>query len=346
MKPLINRRAFIQGLGLLSADWAVKGWAAPLTSAPLSSSLSQTSETLNLMGTFVTVTLFHSSRDQAQAVLGAAFQRMDALIRLFNRHDRGSAVSVLNERGCLRAPPPELVELLDRSRIIHSGTRGLFDVTIKPVLDLYELGRLPSASSLREALTRVGTSALEISPQKIAFSREGMGITLDGIAKGTIVDETIAFIRQAGIRHALVDAGGDLRVIGGRGPGSPWRIAVYDPLAGEKSQEVISIREGAIATSGNYMVYFDREKIHHHILSPESGTSPAGAVSATVAAPSAEKADALATALMLLRPVEGRAFIDRQERLAVRLQTREGEKMYSAGWPQKHRTRGGKTVHV
>jgi len=350
MNSLMNRRAFIQGLGILSAGWTVQGWTAPLATIPFSSALSQTSETRNLMGTFVTITLLHPSRQQAQAVLGAAFQRLDALIRLFDRHDPASSVSVLNERGFLSGPPPELVKLLDRSRIIHSRTRGLFEITIKPVLDLYESekagGRLPSASSIREALTRVGTSAVEISPQKIAFSREGMGITLDGIAKGTIVDETIAFIRKEGIRHALVDAGGDLRVFGGRGRDCPWRIGVYDPAGETKSQEIILLREGAVATSGNYMVYFDREKVHHHILSPESGTSPPWSTGTTVIAPSAETADALATALMLFSPEEGLSFINRRERLAALVLTREGKKAYSGRWPQNNRMRGGKTDHV
>ena len=232
----------------------------------------------------------------------------------------------------------------------HSRTLGLFEVTIKPVLDLYEagkeLGRLPPDSAIREALTRVGTPALEISPQQIAFSKEGMGITLDGIAKGTIVDETIAFIGKKGIRQALVDAGGDLKVMGGRGDGSPWRIAVYDPSAGEKSQEVISIREGAIATSGNYMVYFDQEKVHHHLLSPASGLSPPGPISATVTAPAAETADALATTLMLMNPKEGLSFIDRRERTAALLITREGKKGYSARRPSNNRTRERRTNHV
>jgi thiamine biosynthesis lipoprotein len=133
--------------------------------------------------------------------------------------------------------------------------------------------------------------------------------------------------------------------MGGRGDGLPWRIGVYEPDGDARSQEMILLREGAVATSGNYMVYFDREKVHHHILSPESGYSPSGVVSATVAAPSAEKADALATAFMLFSPAEGRSFIDRQERLAAMLLTGEGEKVYFGGWPRKHRTRGGKTCH-
>jgi len=350
MNRLMNRRAFIQGLGILSAGWTVNGWTAPLSTAPFPSSLFQTTETRNLMGTFVTLTLLHPSREQAQAVLGAAFQHLDTLICLFNRHDPGSALSVLNERGYLPGPPPELVKLLDRSRIIHSRTRGLFEVTIKPVLDLYESekegSRLPSASSIREALTRVGASDMEISPQKIAFSKEGMGITLDGIAKGTIVDETIAFIRKEGIRHALVDAGGDLRVMGGRADGLPWRIAVYDPAGETKSQEIIMLREGAVATSGNYMVFFDRKKVHHHILSPESGSSPPWSTGTTVIAPSAETADALATALMLFGPEEGLSFINHQKPLAAMLLTREGKRTFSRRWPRNSQTRGGKNDHV
>jgi FAD:protein FMN transferase len=341
MKPSINRRAFLRGLGILSTGWAVKGWTAPLPGLSFPSSLAQTSETRNLMGSFVTITLLHPSRGQAQDALGKAFQRMEALIPLFDRHDPASALSVLNESGTLPHPPPELLKLLERSLAFRARTGGLFDVTIKPVLDLYESekerGRLPAAPAIQEALGRVAAAKLSLSPQRIAFSREGMGITLDGIAKGTMVDETIAFLRKEGIRHALVDAGGDLRVMGGRAGGLPWRIGIYDPHRERESLEMITLREGAVATSGNYMVYFDREKVHHHILSPENGVSPVGSVSATVIAPDAEQADALATALMLFGPEKGRSFIDRQERLSSLLLTRGGRKVCSRHWPASHR---------
>ena len=151
---------------------------------------------------------------------------------------------------------------------------------------------------------------------------------------------------KQGIRHALVDAGGDLRVLGGRADGLPWRIGVYDPAGETKSQEMIFLREGAVATSGNYMVFFDREKVHHHILSPESGSSPPWSTGTTVIAPSAETADALATSLMLFSPEEGLSFINRRERLAAMLLTREGKKAYSGRWPQNSRMRGEKNAPV
>ena len=347
MISFINRRAFLQSLGILSAGWAVKGWAKPLEYTRFSSTLVHISETRNLMGTFVTITLFHPSREQAQAALGQAFDRMENLIQIFNRHVDSSPVSYLNERGFINDPPPELIKELQRSMMIHLRTRGAFDITIKPVLDLYEAesekesGRLPSTASIRDALGRVGAPRVKIGPKKITFGQEGMGITLDGIAKGTIVDKTITFLQRKGIRHALVDAGGDLRVIGGRSVGLPWRIAVYDPTNGTKSQEIIPLVEGAVATSGSYMVYFDQEKIHHHILSPESGVSPPWSVSATVMAPSAEEADALATSLMILSPEEGRALINPDERLASMLITRESNRVHSLQWPKTVRTSEG-----
>ena len=343
MRIDMKRRAFLQGLGILWAGWTVEGWAKPLRTTRYSTSLIQVSETRNLMGTFVTITLFHSSPERGQTVLGEAFQRMENQIGIFNRHDNRSALSYLNERGSLSNPPPELVQLLQRSLIIHFRTGGVFDPTVKPVLDLYETekerGRLPQPAAIQTTLDRVGAGGLKIGFQKIHFSKEGMGVTLDGIAKGTLVDNTIAFLQKKGIRQALVDAGGDLRVMGGRSDDLPWRIAVYHPDHATQDQEIITLVEGAVATSGNYMVYFDREKIHHHILLPKSGDSPPWSVSATVITPTAEEADALATSLMLLKPEEGLALINLDQRLAAMLISREGQRRYSWRWPKNFKAR-------
>jgi len=350
MRTPMKRRAFLQGLGLLWAGWTVEGWAKPLRTIRFSSSLFQVSETRNLMGTFVTITLFHPSSEQGQTVLGQAFQMMEDKIRIFDRHDNRSALSYLNERGSILNPPPELVQLFQGSLKIHFRTDGLFDPTVKPILDLYEAqkekGRLPQPTDIQASLDRVGAGELKISFHQIAFAKEGMGVTLDGIAKGAIVDKTMTFLQKKGIRHALVDAGGDLRVAGGRTDHLPWRIAVYHPNNKIDLQETITLKEGAVATSGDYMVYFDQEKIHHHILLPKSGDSPPWSSSATVMAPSAEEADALATSLMLLKPKDGLALINHDQRLSALLISKEGSMSRSLRWPNNSWTKEGVKKHA
>ncbi len=158
MKNFMDRRAFIQSLFILSAGWTAKGWAAPMSTVPFSPSLVQVSETRNLMGTFVTITLLHPSPDQAQTVLEAAFHQMENWIQIFNRHESGSCLSCLNERSFLKDPPPELLRVLRKAKAFHSRTRGFFDVTIKPVLDLYESqnesGRIPTSAAIQQALSQ------------------------------------------------------------------------------------------------------------------------------------------------------------------------------------------------
>jgi thiamine biosynthesis lipoprotein len=337
MKTLMDRRTFIQSLCLLCSGWTAKSWAAFPNQDSLSSSLHRVSESKTHMGTFVTITLFHPSQEKAGAIAEAAFLHMEKEIHLYNRHEEGSPLSYLNRQGFLNNPPPELLAILERARELHSRSSGVFDVTIKPVLDLYEeaflLGRLPESAAVGKTLPRVGFSNLKINGKKITFQKEGMGITLDGLAKGTVIDGTIEFLRKNGIKHALVEAGGDLRVIGGRGLGSPWRIAVYDPHEINGAQERIALTEGAVATSGCYFVYYDPRQDHFHILSPESGSSPPWSTSATVIAPTAEEADALATSLMLLSPEQALSFINRDKRLAAMIITREGQRLPSSRWP-------------
>ena len=332
----ISRRSFIKGLCLLTSGWTVKGWAAPLMVSDSGSTLHRVSETRTHMGTFVTITLFHPSPDLGQEIIASAFSRLETLLHFYNRHESGSPLSYLNRQGSLKNPPLELLTILNKAQKLHAWSGGLFDVTIKPVLDLYEeaysLGTLPESATVRKTLSRVGLPSLEISRKKIAFKKEGMGITLDGLAKGTVIDGTIQFLKQKGIKHALVEAGGDLRVIGGRGPGSPWRIVVYNPLRENETLEPIALSEGAVATSGCYFVHFDPRQDHFHILSPETGGSPLFSTSATVVAPTAEEADGLATSLMLLSPDRALSAINRDGRLAALIIAREGQKIPSAGW--------------
>ena len=295
---MMTRRVFLGMAGVAGAGlWlGVPGLAQAAVSR----------ETKVMLGTFVDVSVAGVSSMQASDALGLAFAEASRLERVFSRHDGGTPVSELNRAGRLRAAPAELVRVVNRSLFYGALTGGSFDVTVQPVIDLFRAHRNPSGeltlddSELRAARALVGRRGLQVSGADLSFARSGMGITLDGIAKGYIADRVSAVLTSAGVKNHLVNAGGDIMASGHKSPGVPWRVAVQSPTGPAYAGE-LSLSGKAIATSGSYEIYYDASRRHHHLINPVSGFSPAvGSVS--VVAGTAMEADILATALSILPP--------------------------------------------
>ena len=301
------------------------------------------------MGGFVAITALHGSRDLADEAIGRAFEEMHRLIGLLNRFDAASALSCLNDAGRLTGAPPELVEVVGQGLTHYRISGGAFDITVKPIIDLYRDRRTyepiepPGAARLKEALELVGPDRMAVGGRDIAFRRAGMGVTLDGIAKGYIVDAIAATLERHGAASYLVNAGGDIRTAGTRGDARPWTVAVRDPedravswdseaWAGHGSSDTIQLTDGAVATSGSYETYFDRERLSHHIVHGRTGASPRRAVSVTVTAPTAMQADALATAAFVLGPRAGVRLIDTLPACACLIIDRDGRRIRSRQW--------------
>ena len=179
---MMTRRVFLGMAGVAGAGlWlGVPGLAQAAVSR----------ETKVMLGTFVDVSVAGVSSMQASDALGLAFAEASRLERVFSRHDGGTPVSELNRAGRLRAAPAELVRVVNRSLFYGALTGGSFDVTVQPVIDLFRAHRNPSGeltlddSELRAARALVGRRGLQVSGADLSFARSGMGITLDGIAKG------------------------------------------------------------------------------------------------------------------------------------------------------------------
>jgi FAD:protein FMN transferase len=291
------------------------------------------------MGTFVNMALFDPSKDHAQEAMEKAFDEMSRIINILNCHDNATPISFLNRTGSLRELPPELYQVLSSSLQFHTATAGAFDITIKPVLELYresfeKYHNPPEPEQVREALDCVGSQNIELSGDRVAFRNERMGVTLDGIAKGYIVDRTMDVLRSSGIKHALINAGGDICVIGSRGDGKPWRIGVQDPVHRDKCLETIEMIDGAIATSGNYEVYFDREKLYHHIITPKLGRPASGASSVSVIASNTMTADALSTSAFVMGVGQGTKFLRSMSGIGGLIVSVD-QRRFSANWPTK-----------
>ena len=159
-----------------------------------------------------------------------------------------------------------------------------------------------------------------------------MGITLDGIAKGYVVDRIAGVLSDHGLKDYLINAGGDIRSAGTREDGQPWRVGVQDPAKEDHLPDVIALSGMAVATSGSYEIYFDPERTHHHIVSAGTGSSPQLSESVSVIAPSALEADALATSVFIMEPEAGVAFIDSIPQCACLIVDSDGRQLSSARW--------------
>ena len=225
---------------------------------------------------------------------------------------------------------------------------------MKPLIDLfrdastYEAIGNPTDPRLQEMLAVVGPQHIDVRGRDIRFRRSGAGITLDGIAKGYIVDRIAETLISRGATRFLINAGGDIRTAGRRDDDKPWRVAVRDPDDPVPSWEsgawsdaddpngrfpdAIELVNGAVATSGSYELYFDRQRLSHHIVHGATGRSPNRAMSVTVTAPNTMEADALATAVFVLGPQRGTRLIDARPGCDCLIIDRDGKRFRSRGW--------------
>jgi thiamine biosynthesis lipoprotein len=284
--------------------------------------------TAALMGTTVHLTVVGPDRARAEAAAAGALARMAALEARLSRHRPDSEVGRLNRDGRLDRPSAELRAVLALADETHALAGGAFDVTILPVLALYRNG-LPSRAALDAALARVGQDALRVDADGVRFARPGMALTLDGIGKGFVVDAGVDELRRHGFRRVLVEAGGDLFAAGRR-----WRIGIRHP---RKFDSALLGRfeagDVAVATSGDYFQPFTRDRSLHHILDPRTGVSAPGLCSATVLAPTAPRADALATLAMTLDPRAARELFEALPGCDALLVTKAGDVVRTTGFP-------------
>jgi thiamine biosynthesis lipoprotein len=260
------------------------------------------------MGTLVTITLYADSDDQAQAGFVAAFARIAKLDSILSDYKPESELS----RVCESRTPlsPELGTVLVHAQKLARLTDGAFDITIGPLTRLWRQARaekrLPDPDQLRGARERSGYRLLEISSDQVQCQTAGMQLDAGGIAKGYAADESLAALRRAGIRSALVAVSGDL-AMGDPPPGREgWRVLVQT--------EVLCLANAAVSTSGDEFQFVEIDGARYsHILDPRTGAPLREAGTVSVIAGSGMEADSLATVISVLGEM-GARFLARPVR--------------------------------
>jgi thiamine biosynthesis lipoprotein len=208
----------------------------------------------------------------------------------------------------------DVFALLVRARELHELTAGAFDVASGALVRawgfLERAGRVPDPEALAAARACSGMPLVELDPagRRVRFARPGVEINPGAIGKGWAVDRALERLADAGVISALVHGGqSSVRARGTHGPDLPgrrgWQVGLRDPLRPARRLATITLVDRALGTSGSGTQFFvDRGRRVGHILDPRTGAPAEGVVAATVLAPTAADADALATALYALGP--------------------------------------------
>jgi thiamine biosynthesis lipoprotein len=265
------------------------------------------SRTIIALGTVVTVDILGTDEDQAEPALDAVeryFQLIQREWYAFGDGELGKVNQALS-RGNPAEMSPDLADLTRRSLALRDLSGGLFDPAVGMLVELWgfadtdAVNRAPpddddiqrwKDNSEHAAPRLVGTAVSADRPIKLTFG---------AVAKGTALNQACVLLLEMNIQNALVDAGGDLKVLGRR-DARRWRIGIRNPRA-DGILGVIELDSGeAVVTSGDYERYFTHAgQTYHHLLDPRTGRPVADTAGVTVLHQDAELADAAATALMV-----------------------------------------------
>jgi FAD:protein FMN transferase len=285
------------------------------------------------MGTLWQITLYAADSVSASNAVQAAFARVAALDRMMTDYDPESELMRLS-----KTPPgvpfplsADLLAILLRSRQLYAQSRGAFDITVGPSVQLWRRARrqraLPGEENLAKAKACVGFGNLRIDAGRrtATLLREGMRLDLGGIAKGYGADAALRVLRERGIRRALVAASGDL-ALGDPPPGkSGWRVGIGTPEAARTNlARLLLLRNCGVSTSGDTEQFVELGGVRYgHIVDPRTGRALTNRIQATVIAPNTTTSDVLATSVCVLGVREGLRLIDEHAGLSACIITRD-----------------------
>jgi thiamine biosynthesis lipoprotein len=291
------------------------------------------------MGTVLEITLLARDRREGEETLDALFALATQLERRMSVYDPESDVSRLN-RAAGRGPQrvaPEVAELLARSGSLSRLTRGAFDVTIGPLVELWtaaaERGTLPTPAELARARTRVGSDRLRVHEDgRVELRGEGVSVNLGGIAKGYALDRMASILRERGIDHALLNFGQSSSRAFGRPSDAPgWRLLARGP--DDDLLGVLTLRDRALSVSGSLGQWVEiGGRRYGHVIDPRSGTPLEERRQALVVAADAALAEALSKALLVLGESEGLALVAAQAGCEALLADAGGARWRTPGW--------------
>lgn len=265
------------------------------------------SRSFPMMGTAGRITVYSDREDLPEQALNQAQDMIRKIEHACNIFDPESELSRLNRTafGKEFVCSPLLWEMIQAADRCHRFSGGAYDPAILPLMKLWgfhrKRNRLPSETETRNAMCKVGWDKVKLNPEKrsVRFLAEGIGIDFGGIAKGFALEKAKSILRRNGVKHAILDLGGNIGCITSD-QHAPFRIGIRDPESPAELLGSIEMRNHCVATSGNYERYVIIDgKQYAHIMDPRTGLPVSGVLSVTVVTPSGTDSDAFSTAIFV-----------------------------------------------
>ncbi len=264
---------------------------------------------LKQMGSRFDISVVASSEEKGNKYIDIAITEIKRIEKLISSWDKHSETSKINHNAGIKPVKvsKELFDLINRSIQVSKITNGAFDISYASMDEIWKfdgtMTEIPSAEAIKKSVEKVGYKniILNDNDQTVFLKHKGMKIGFGAIGKGYAADKAKKLLQEKGVRAGLINASGDLNCWGKQPDGQSWKAGIINPLNKNKIYSWFDIDNQAVVTSGNYekFIYFDGKR-YSHIINPKTGYPANGIVSATVFAPKAELADALATSIFVM----------------------------------------------
>ena len=265
--------------------------------------------TLKLMGSRFDITVVADNEAQGEAYIDWAVGEITRIEKLISSWDPNSQTSAINANAGKKPVKVdrELIELIQRAIAISKLTDGAFDISYASMDKIWKfdgsMTAMPDAQTITNSVEKVGFQNIVIDSEAstVFLKKEGMKIGFGAIGKGYAADKAKQLLIEKGVSAGIINASGDMNTWGKQTNGNPWKVAITNPLDKNKVFALLPIVNSAVVTSGDYEKYVTFNGTRYaHIIDPRTGYPATGIISATVFAPKAELADALATSVFVI----------------------------------------------
>jgi len=290
------------------------------------------------MSTVITITAYG---DNAEETLDQAFDEIIRLESILSKTLEGSDIYEINEAAGsdVAQLTSETVNVITESLRYYELSKGYFDFSIGPLVDLWGIGTdhamVPSDDDLSKAISKIDLDSLIFNGDSAGLPEAGMALDVGGIAKGYIADMVADIIRNSDCTGAVINLGGNVMTIGQKPDGSKWKVGLQDPFQTTGSyMEVVEVGEMSVVTSGPYERNFEEnDVVYHHILNPFTGYPIENDIaSVTIISKKSIDGDGLSTSVFAMGKTDGLALVESLDNTECYIVFEDGTILMSTGF--------------